>query len=50
MDTQSATRKLAELHDYVRHSFNLFFGWFTFFAGVNCASMGWLAKPDPDAP
>lgn len=47
MDFDSASRKMAEIHEYVRHSFNLFFGWFTFFATVNYATMGWLAKNEP---
>lgn len=43
-----AHRHIAELHEYIRHGFNLFFGWFTFFATVNYASMGWLAKPETE--
>jgi len=43
-------RKLQELHEYVRHVFQLLVGWFTFFATVNYASMGWLAKPSTPSP
>jgi hypothetical protein len=42
---QELERKFRELHDYVRHIFQMFVGWFTFFATVNYATMGWLAKP-----
>jgi len=45
-DEQQYERKLRELHDYVRHVFQLTVVWFTFFATVNYATMGWLAKSD----
>jgi hypothetical protein len=44
-DQKQLDRKFRELHDYIRHIFQLFVGWFTFFATVNYATMGWLAKP-----
>ena len=50
MPIEEVHRKLAELHEYVRHVFNLFFGWFTFFATVNYATMGWLAKAEAATP
>lgn len=37
-------RKIGELHEYARHAFQLFMGWFTVFIVVNYATMGWLAK------
>lgn len=45
MEIEIADRKIKELHEYARHAFGLFMGWFTFFATVNYATMGWLAKP-----
>jgi hypothetical protein len=43
MDKEQLERKFKELHEYVRHVFQLFIGWYTFFVTVNYASMGWLA-------
>ena len=34
---------LKQVHDYIRHIFQLFLGWFGIFATVNYAAMGWLA-------
>lgn len=45
-EKETAERKLDELHEYVRHIFQMFVGWFTFFGTVNYATMGWLAKVD----
>ena len=36
-------RQICEVHEYVRHIFQLLIAWFTFFATVNYAAMGWLA-------
>ncbi|MDG4562263.1 MAG: hypothetical protein P9E88_13310 [Candidatus Competibacter sp.] len=41
---EAAERKIKELHEYVRHIFQMFVGWFTFFATVNYATMGWLSN------
>jgi hypothetical protein len=43
-EQQHIERKFRELHDYIRHIFQALVGWFTFFATVNYATMGWLAK------
>jgi len=42
MEKAQAERRLDELHEYIRHSFTLFIGWFTFFGTVNFAAMGWM--------
>ena len=41
---QQIERKLREVHEYARHIFQQVIVWFAFFAGVNYATMGWLAK------
>ncbi len=38
------SRRIAEIHEYVRHIYQLFVGWFTFFVTINYATLGWLAK------
>lgn len=33
---------LKQVHDYIRHIFQMYLTWFTVFSGVNYAAMGWL--------
>jgi hypothetical protein len=42
-EAEHLVRRISDLNDYARHSFQLLVSWFTFFATVNYASMGWLA-------
>lgn len=49
MDKEEIHRKLDEIHEYARQTFQLFIGWFTFFVTVSYAAMGWLAKPDANS-
>ena len=42
MEKAQAERRLDELHEYTRHTFQLFINWFTFFGTVNFAAMGWM--------
>jgi hypothetical protein len=42
MEKAQAERRLDELHEYIRQTFSLFIGWFTFFGTVNFAAMGWM--------
>ena len=35
--------RLKQIHDYIRHIFQLSLGWFAFFAGINYVALGWLA-------
>lgn len=41
-DARSESR-LKQIHDYIRHTLQLFLGWFAFFAGINYVALGWLA-------
>ena len=51
VDDQRNENRLRQIHDYIRHTFQLFLAWFTFFAGINYVALGWLAgttaKPPP---
>lgn len=38
------TNKYKEMNEYIRQVFQLFIVWFTFFATVNYATMGWLSS------
>lgn len=46
-DSHVQTR-ISEIHQYARHLFSQFVGWFTFFITINYASMGWLIGSDTD--
>jgi hypothetical protein len=46
---ERADAKISQVHEYSRHGFQLLVAWFTFFATANCATMGWLARPQADA-
>ena len=48
-DEQKKENKLKQTHDYIRHIFQLFLTWFTFFATLNYAALGWLAT-SPKSP
>lgn len=48
MPNQQTERRLDEIHEYIRHLFQLLVGWFTFFVTVNYASLGWLAAANAD--
>ena len=41
--------EIKQVHDYIRHLFHMFLSWFTVFATVNYATMGWLASLGPNA-
>jgi len=41
--------EIKQVHDYIRHLFQMFLTWFTVFATVNYAAMGWLAALSPNA-
>lgn len=36
--------KALALNEFIRHVFQLYIGWFTFFFTVNLATMGWLSQ------
>jgi len=49
VDEQRNENRLRQIHDYIRHTFQLFLGWFAFFAGINYVALGWLASPNGTA-
>jgi hypothetical protein len=44
--TAANEKRLHEIHDYIRHIFQLFMGWFTVFVTVNFVTIGWLATSE----
>jgi hypothetical protein len=48
-DEQRNEDRLGQIHDYIRHTFQLFLTWFAFFAGINYVAFGWLASPNSTA-
>lgn len=53
MDTLSAEHehsenRLRQIREYIRHLFQLFLTWFTVFATINYAALGWLAATKTD--
>ena len=43
-DDQRNENRLRQIHDYIRHTLQLFLAWFAFFATINYAALGWLAS------
>jgi hypothetical protein len=43
-DDQGNESRLDQIHDYIRHSFQLFLTWFALFAGINDVALGWLGS------
>ncbi|WP_315729144.1 hypothetical protein [Bradyrhizobium sp. SZCCHNS2015] len=48
-DEQRNENRLKQIHDYIRHTFQLFLTWFALFATINYVAFGWLVSPNSAA-
>jgi hypothetical protein len=46
VEAQIEDSQLRQIHDYIRHSFQLLTTWFTAFATINYAAFAWMASRD----